>query len=73
VLQKWKMPLKIPQHPFLVQVICSLVIRVTAFTVAAVGFRLGQKLGSPTGNWAGVIGGLLLIGIGTRVLVTHIT
>jgi len=50
----------------------SLVIGVTAFTVSVAGFRLGNKLRSSTGSWGGVIGGPLLIGIGIRILVTHV-
>jgi putative Mn2+ efflux pump MntP len=49
----------------------SLVIGATAFTVTAAGFHLGRRVGTLLGRWAGVAGGLLLIGIGTRILITH--
>lgn len=49
----------------------SLVIGATAFVITAAGFHLGQRVGNSLGRWAGVFGGVLLIGIGTRILVTH--
>ncbi len=47
-------------------------IGVVAFVATAIGFLLGRKAGKLVGRWAAVIGGLLLIGIGLRILITHI-
>lgn len=40
------------------------------FTIA--GFFLGKRFGGYLGRWADLLGGLVLIGIGIRVLVTHL-
>jgi hypothetical protein len=36
------------------------------------GILIGRKVGEILGRWAGVLGGLILIGIGMRVLVEHL-
>jgi putative Mn2+ efflux pump MntP len=43
------------------------------FGVVLLGFVLGRRVGDMLGRWAGVLGGLILIGIGTRVLIEHLT
>lgn len=48
------------------------VIGAVAFLSTIVGFLLGRKLGELAGKWAAAIGGLLLIGIGLRILLTHL-
>jgi putative Mn2+ efflux pump MntP len=39
---------------------------------AIVGVALGARVGTVLGRWAGLAGGLVLIGIGVRVVVTHL-
>jgi len=53
--------------------IAALIIGCITFLVSAVGFYAGRKIGSLLGRWAEVLGGLVLIGIGVRILVTHTT
>ena len=50
----------------------SLIIGVVAFLITHLGFYLGRKAGSLLGQRARIIGGIILIGIGTRILVTHL-
>lgn len=50
----------------------SVVIGVVAAGMTAVGMGFGSKMGSKFGRWAERIGGLVLIGIGVRTLLTHI-
>jgi putative Mn2+ efflux pump MntP len=50
----------------------SLTIGVVAFVATVVGFRLGRKAGELVGRRAAAIGGLLLIAIGLRILLTHL-
>lgn len=45
---------------------------VIAFAVTVIGFFLGRKLGDIFGRRAELIGGLVLIGIGIRILVEHL-
>jgi putative Mn2+ efflux pump MntP len=51
----------------------SLVIGAVAFLVTGTGFSLGRRVGAAMGRWAGIAGGVVLIGIGVRILVTHLT
>ena len=48
------------------------VIGAVAFLATVIGFLLGRKLGELVGRWAAAIGGLLLIAIGLRILLTHL-
>ncbi|MCK4723525.1 MAG: manganese efflux pump [Dehalococcoidia bacterium] len=50
----------------------SLTIGIVALVVTAIGFLLGRKLGSLIGRRAEALGGVVLIGIGLRILLTHI-
>ena len=50
---------------------CS-VIGVIAFGVTIAGFMLGGKLGKLFGKRAKAIGGVVLIGIGIRILLSHL-
>jgi manganese efflux pump family protein len=50
----------------------SLTIGFTAFLVTIIGFLLGKKVGELVGRSAELIGGLILIGIGVRILLTHL-
>ena len=52
--------------------LASLTIGLMAFVVTAVGFPLGRKVGKIAGRWAETVGGLVLIGIGLRILITHL-
>ena len=53
-------------------VVASSTIGITAFVVTAIGFLLGRKASNLIGRRAEVIGGVVLIGIGLRILLTHI-
>ena len=53
--------------------IASPTIGVTTFIVAGAGFLLGKKAGRFLGKRAEILGGLILIGIGIRILVQHLT
>jgi putative Mn2+ efflux pump MntP len=52
--------------------VAAAAIGVVTFTVVIVGFVIGGKVGEWLGRWAEVLGGLILIGIGTRVLLEHL-
>ena len=55
--------------------IIKTVIIIGAITlfISMVGFRLGKSLGMIFGKRAELIGGLVLIGIGTEILIQHLT
>ncbi len=50
----------------------SSTIGIVAFVATAIGFLLGRKAGDLIGRRAEAIGGVVLIGIGLRILLTHI-
>ena len=48
------------------------IIGITAFLATIVSFLIGKKLGKLAGRWAELVGGLILIGIGIRIVITHL-
>ncbi|MEO8154923.1 MAG: manganese efflux pump MntP [Rhizobacter sp.] len=44
----------------------------TTFVMVTAGVMLGRLLGVAVGKWAELVGGLILIGIGTVILVEHL-
>ena len=50
----------------------SLLIGIVAFISTALGFSLGKKIGHLVGKRAEAIGGIILIGIGIKILLSHI-
>jgi putative Mn2+ efflux pump MntP len=48
------------------------IIGAVAFIVTAVGVIIGRKVGQLIGRWAELAGGLILIGIGLRILLSHL-
>ncbi len=52
--------------------VAAITIGVVAFIATIIGFLLGKKAGDLMGRWAETIGGIILIGIGLRILITHL-
>jgi putative Mn2+ efflux pump MntP len=52
--------------------LASVTIGVVAFLVTVIGFLAGKKAGRLMGKRAEAIGGLILIAIGLRILLTHL-
>jgi len=48
------------------------IIGITAFLVTVVSFLIGKKIGKLAGKWAELIGGLILLAIGIRIVITHL-
>jgi len=53
-------------------VVAAIAIGSVAFLFTAAGFYSGSRMGRLLGRWAEVLGGTVLIGIGLRILLTHI-
>ncbi|MCK4829897.1 manganese efflux pump [bacterium] len=51
----------------------ALVIGLVALALTIVGALIGRRVGHYLGRWAECIGGIVLIGIGTRILLQHLT
>ena len=50
----------------------SIIIGAVCFAITATGFLLGRTLGAIFGKRAELVGGLVLIGIGIKILVEHL-
>jgi putative Mn2+ efflux pump MntP len=50
----------------------SLLIGVISLVLSLVGLRIGNRLGATFGKRMEIIGGLILVGIGLRILLTHL-
>jgi putative Mn2+ efflux pump MntP len=50
----------------------SAVIGIVAFTMTTIGFLAGRKASEVIGKRAETVGGLVLIGIGVRILLSHL-
>jgi putative Mn2+ efflux pump MntP len=51
----------------------ALVIGIVALAFTAVGLHLGKRFGARFGRRMEIVGGVILIGIGLRILVEHLT
>jgi putative Mn2+ efflux pump MntP len=51
----------------------SIVIGLVAGLLTMLGIRFGSRVGGRFDKWAEVLGGLVLIGIGLRILISHTT
>ena len=47
-------------------------IGVTTALLSAAGLQAGRRLGATIGNRFGIVGGLVLIGLGTKILIEHL-
>ena len=52
--------------------IAALIIGVVTFIISAAGIYLGARFGSSIGSKAGIIGGLILIAIGLKIVMEHV-
>ena len=52
--------------------VASLIIGAVAFIITAIGFLVGRRVGGLFGKWARVAGGVILIAIGIKILLSHI-
>ena len=53
-------------------VMASLIIGIVAFAVTVTGFTIGKKASKLVGKRAEAVGGIILLAIGIRILVSHI-
>ncbi|RZJ95576.1 MAG: hypothetical protein EON88_10700 [Brevundimonas sp.] len=50
----------------------ALGVGITTFVLATLGLLIGRQAGAKLGLWAERIGGVLLIGLGTKILLEHL-
>lgn len=46
-------------------------IALVTFVICALGGLLGRKFGALLGDWAKIVGGVILVGIGLRIFIEH--
>jgi putative Mn2+ efflux pump MntP len=51
----------------------ALIIGAVTFFCCLSGFEFGRRMGRFFEKWAGVAGGLMLIGVGAKILIEHLT
>jgi len=52
--------------------LAALIVGSVCFLITAAGFYTGKRVGGWLGRWADAVGGLVLIAIGIRILITHL-
>jgi len=52
--------------------LAALLIGGVTFAITVIGFMVGNRLGLAMGRWAGLVGGVVLIGIGFRILLPEL-
>jgi len=52
--------------------LCLIVIGAVTFFISMLGILFGKRTGEWLGKWAEIAGGLILIGIGTKILIQHL-
>lgn len=50
----------------------SVIIGITTFVVCLLGIQFGKNLKRLFGDWADIIGGAVLVGIGAKILIEHL-
>jgi putative Mn2+ efflux pump MntP len=50
----------------------AIIIGITTFLFSMTGMRIGKEIGPKFGKSAAIIGGITLIGIGTKILIEHL-
>ena len=51
----------------------SIIIGIVTFSISAVGVLIGKKVGSVFKKSAGILAGIILIGIGVKILIEHMS
>jgi len=49
----------------------SVIIGIVAFVMTAIGMFFGKRMGKIVGKRAGIVGGVILIGIGAKIVIDH--
>jgi putative Mn2+ efflux pump MntP len=52
--------------------LACLTIGATTAVICLIGYEIGGKASLHVGKWAEVLGGIILIGLGTRILIQHV-
>lgn len=59
----------IADYGFVMALISSLIIGIVTFAICYAGLMLGKKIGTKLNRFAGILGGVILIGIGIEIFI----
>lgn len=62
----------IAEYNVLMALLCAAIIAAVTFVICMIGLNLGKKFGTKFAGKAGILGGVILIGIGIEIFVTGI-
>ena len=62
----------IAEYNAIMALLCAAIIAVVTFVICMVGLHLGKKFGTKFAGKAGILGGVILIGIGSEIFVTGV-
>ena len=62
----------IAEYNAIMALLCAAIIAVVTFVICMVGLHLGKKFGTKFAGKAGILGGVILIGIGIEIFVTGV-
>ena len=66
------LPSAVGASTIMLMLVAVLMIGVITFVISFAGVYLGKKFGSLLSNKAEILGGIVLIGIGTKILIEHL-
>ena len=52
--------------------LAAFIIGITTFVLSLIAVVIGNRLGDVLEKYAGILGGIILIGIGTKILIEHL-
>lgn len=61
----------ISEYTAIMALVCGLLIAAVTFVICMAGLSLGKRFGVHLGGKASILGGLILIGIGLEIVITH--
>lgn len=62
----------IADYNLLMAVVCVIIIAIVTFIICMAGLAIGKKFGTKLAGKAGILGGLILIGIGIEIFITGV-
>ena len=62
----------IADYNLIMAVVCVIIIAIVTFIICMAGLAIGKKFGTKLAGKAGILGGLILIGIGIEIFITGV-
>ena len=62
----------IADYNLIMAIVCVIIIAIVTFIICMAGLAIGKKFGTKLAGKAGILGGLILIGIGIEIFITGV-